>query len=79
MMKVSAPAGLSDSSAEQPQERPFRPGVGAGQRRVGRAGRPLRPEDGRQDHHDDHGQRREQASFIMASPRKGTPLLSCFS
>ena len=45
---------------EQPEERPFRPRVGAGQRRIGRTGRALGPDDGGQDHHDDHRQRGEE-------------------
>src|SRR5262249_51987638 len=50
--------GAERQQGEQPQERPLGPGVGTGQRGIGRRGRSHGPEDGSKDDHRDHGQRR---------------------
>ena len=71
MMKVSAAGGAERQQGEEPEERPLGPRVRPAQRRVGRAGRPLRPEDGGQHHHDDHRQGREEGVLEHGVAQEG--------
>ena len=73
------PAGAQRQQAEQPEERPLGPRIGAAQRRVGRTGRPLGTEDRRQESPRRSRPAEKKTSLSIASPRNGDPSCSSFS
>ncbi len=79
MMKVSASGGLSDSKANSHRNGHSGRGLAPGSVGSGGPVGPFGPRTAASTTTTITASAENRTSFIMASPRNGTPLLSCFS